>query len=592
MGALKRRQPEKVVHVTTVAMTLPFLRGLFQHLATRGIAVHAVAAGEPFLDALGAETGITCHAIPFTRSISPLADIRALWLLYRLFLRLRPDVVHAHTPKAGVLATMAARVARVPVIVYTIHGLPFTTASGLRRRLFKACEKMSCRCADRVLCVSQSMLVTAHTERLADPAKLAVLCEGSVGGVDAAERFDPAQYVEQGRAWRERHHLESDAVVVTFIGRLTRDKGLLELYEAWHIVRDRYPHARLVVVGPLESSESQIRHVVDKFAGDETVRVIGLDWDIPPILAASDVLCLPTYREGFPVTVLEAAAMAVPVVATAVPGCTDALVDGVTGALVPPRDPAELAAALGVYIEHPNLRASHGTAARRRVQELFRPEPILDATMALYCELLKVRPAPYARAFKRVFDVVVSAAALVVLSPVLALTALAVAIALGTPVLFRQTRPGLRGRLFTLIKFRSMRLPGDTTTPDAERLTAFGRVLRATSLDELPELWNVLKGDMSLVGPRPLLVRYLDRYTPEQARRHQVRPGITGLAQVNGRNALSWDAKFELDVWYVDHCSFLLDHKILALTIWQVFARRGITQAGHATAAEFMGPSR
>ena len=163
---------------------------------------------------------------------------------------------------------------------------------------------------------------------------------------------------------------------------------------------------------------------------------------------------------------------------------------------------------------------------------------------------------------------------------------------LGSPILFRQQRPGLRGRLFTLYKFRTMtgaRDAGGTLLPDAQRLTPFGRFLRSTSLDELPELFNVLKGDMSLVGPRPLLVQYLDRYTPRQARRHEVRPGITGWAQINGRNTLKWEEKFELDVWYVDHESLGLDVRILLLTIWKIFKREGITQPGRATMEEFFG---
>jgi lipopolysaccharide/colanic/teichoic acid biosynthesis glycosyltransferase len=584
---------QTVVHVTTVAMTLPFLRGLFRHLAAQGIVVHAVAAGEPFLDTFGAEAGVSCHSIALTRSISPLADVRGFWSLYRLFRRIRPDVVHAHTPKAGMLATAAARLARVRGIVYTIHGLPFTAATGFRRRLLKACERVSCGCARRVLCVSRSMLATAHDERLASARKLTVIGEGSVGGIDTDDRFNPARHAEDGRAWRATHGVSADAVVVTFIGRLTRDKGVVELHHAWQIVRRRQPRARLVVVGPLDSTEPEIQAMVSQFSADDTVRVVGLDWNAPPILAASDVLCLPTYREGFPVTLLEAAAMAVPVVATTVPGCVDAVIDGVTGTLVPPRNAGALAEALEAYIEDAPLRAAHGAAARRRAQESFQPEPIWTGTTAVYRQLLRPQGATlYARGFKRVLDVFLSATALVVLAPIFAITAAGVALAMGTPVLFRQARPGLGGRLFTLVKFRSMRVSDQAAQADAERLTAFGRLLRASSLDELPELWNVLKGDMSLVGPRPLLVQYLDRYTPEQGRRHEVRPGITGLAQVNGRNALSWDAKFELDVWYVDHCSFALDLKILALTVWQVFARRGITQAGHATAAEFMGPTR
>jgi lipopolysaccharide/colanic/teichoic acid biosynthesis glycosyltransferase len=196
---------------------------------------------------------------------------------------------------------------------------------------------------------------------------------------------------------------------------------------------------------------------------------------------------------------------------------------------------------------------------------------------------------------KRLFDIVVSTVMLVVLSPVIAAIAVAVLLDLGAPVLFRQVRPGLKGRPFTLYKFRTMRgahsgEPG--SEGDEQRLTAFGRRLRASSLDELPELWNVLRGDMSLIGPRPLLMRYLPLYSPEQMRRHDVRPGLTGWAQVNGRNAISWEDKFRLDVWYVEHRSMMLDLKILLMTATAIFKRDGISYENSATMPEFRGSSR
>jgi len=194
---------------------------------------------------------------------------------------------------------------------------------------------------------------------------------------------------------------------------------------------------------------------------------------------------------------------------------------------------------------------------------------------------------------KRLFDFLVAAISLLFLLPLLLALTILVAVNLGRPAFFVQIRPGRAGRPFRILKFRTMRDLFDANAvplPDEERLTPFGRWLRSTSLDELPELWNVVKGDMSLVGPRPLLMRYVDRYTPFQARRQEVRPGITGWAQVRGRNALSWDEKFELDVWYVDNHSFWLDLKILALTVRQVFIRRGISAEGHATMPEFTGP--
>ena len=193
---------------------------------------------------------------------------------------------------------------------------------------------------------------------------------------------------------------------------------------------------------------------------------------------------------------------------------------------------------------------------------------------------------------KRVFDLVVAAVAVALLAPLMLAIVVAIRLCLGKPVLFVQERPGLHGVPFRIVKFRTMRDAVDAEgrpLPDGERLTRLGKFLRASSLDELPELWNVLRGDMSLVGPRPLLMEYLPLYSAEQARRHDVRPGITGWAQVNGRNAPSWDEKFRLDTWYVEHASFWLDLKIMALTVWTMIRRDGINHEGHATMPVFMG---
>src|SRR5215475_785525 len=195
----------------------------------------------------------------------------------------------------------------------------------------------------------------------------------------------------------------------------------------------------------------------------------------------------------------------------------------------------------------------------------------------------------YAQHGKRLFDVLLTVLFLLVCAPVVALVALCVRLRLGSPVLFCQQRPGLHGRSFTLLKFRTMteaRNGQGHLLSDAERLTPLGRFLRSTSLDELPELLNVLRGEMSLVGPRPLLMKYLERYTPEQMRRHEVKPGITGLAQVHGRNTLSWEQKFALDLWYVENQSLWLDVQILILTVWKILKREGISQEGQATMEE------
>lgn len=193
---------------------------------------------------------------------------------------------------------------------------------------------------------------------------------------------------------------------------------------------------------------------------------------------------------------------------------------------------------------------------------------------------------------KRLLDLAIGILAFIGLLPVFVVVALTVWGKLGRPILFKQRRPGLYGHAFTLVKFRTMTNASDdqgSLLTDTERLTRLGRLLRSSSMDELPELFNVLKGDMSIVGPRPLLMEYLERYTPQQMRRHEVKPGITGWAQVNGRNAITWEDKFRLDVWYVDHQSLWLDLRILALTIWKILKREGITQPGQATAQKFKG---
>jgi sugar transferase EpsL len=200
--------------------------------------------------------------------------------------------------------------------------------------------------------------------------------------------------------------------------------------------------------------------------------------------------------------------------------------------------------------------------------------------------------APSIAVSKRLLDIFLSVCGILFLSPVLVLISILVGLNYGTPILFRQKRPGYHGKPFWVYKFRSMtesRDSQDNLLPDAQRLTRLGHLLRTTSLDELPEMFNVLRGEMSWVGPRPLLMQYLERYSPEQARRHEVLPGITGWAQINGRNALTWDEKFKLDVWYVDHWSFSLDIRILILSVVKVLKREGINQPGQATAEEFMG---
>ena len=258
---------------------------------------------------------------------------------------------------------------------------------------------------------------------------------------------------------------------------------------------------------------------------------------------------------------------------------------------VPPGDPQALAEAVLRLKHDPVAAKAMGAAAREYVSQHFARNKQAEEFMALVTRLSRERPPSLVRRFaKRGLDLVAGLAGLLLLGPLFAAIGLVVKLTLGSPVIFRQVRPGLRGNPFTLLKFRTMLEARDEhgrLLPDGQRITRIGRFLRSTSLDELPELVNVLRGEMSLVGPRPLLMAYLDCYTHEQRRRHEVKPGTTGWAQVNGRNALTWEQKFALDVWYVDHQSLWLDVRILVLTVWKIITREGISQPGQATMEEF-----
>jgi lipopolysaccharide/colanic/teichoic acid biosynthesis glycosyltransferase len=340
-----------------------------------------------------------------------------------------------------------------------------------------------------------------------------------------------------------------------------------------------------------------------------------------------DVFAFPTYREGFGNVALEANAAGKPVVAFRATGATDAVIDGVTGVLVPVGDSGALARALEMVLKDERLAAELGSAGRERVLREFRPEIVWEAMAEEYArglrekeeeeekkesaETLRTRSSRReeggkddvgarrrhggALVAKRLMDVAVAGAGLVLLAPVMAAVALAIWIFDGGPVLFRQRRPGFKGEPFVLLKFRTMREARDAEgrlLADGERLTALGRLLRQLTVDELPQLWNVLRGEMSLVGPRPLLMEYLERYSAEEMRRHEAKPGITGWAQIHGRNATSWRQRFALDVWYVEHWSFALDARILLSTPWRIAMRDGIARRDHATMPEFLGSER
>jgi glycosyltransferase involved in cell wall biosynthesis len=382
------------MHVCTVPQTLTFLDNQVAYAQSQGCEVHAVASPGKDLAGFAARARAHVHAVEMSRRITPLRDLRSLGNLVRLLRQVRPDVVHGHTPKGGMLAMLAACLCRVPVRVYHLHGLPMATATGVKRRLLRWCEQVSCRLAHHVYSVSSSLREVALAERLCDPDKITVLLNGSIDGVDAEGAFNPARLGLGVRAEvRGEHGIPLDAPVLGFVGRVVRDKGVLELAEVWKVLRAEFPDLRLLIVGPTEAHDPLPQDVLDLLRRDDRVHWAGnVEIEsMPRLYRAMDVLVLPTYREGFGAVLLEAAAMDLPVVASRVPGCVDAVRDGVTGTLVPARAAGALAEAARAYLNDGDLRRRHGAAGRARALSDFQPRALSETLYQEYLCLLRDR---------------------------------------------------------------------------------------------------------------------------------------------------------------------------------------------------------
>ncbi len=385
------RKPIRLVHVMTVPLSLGFFRGQVSYMKERGFEVHMICSPGEALQRFGEQEQVAVHAVPMSRRIAPFKDLAALVRLCRRLSQLCPQIVHAHTPKGGLLGILAARLTGVPIRIYHIRGLPFMTAKGFRRLILRLSERTACLLASRVLCVSHSIREIAVAERLCPPEKIKVLLHGSGNGVDAVSRFNPSYADEElRRQVRAQAGIPADALVIGFVGRIVRDKGIAELAEAWLRLRDEFNVLHLLLVGPFEPQDPLPEEVVLLLRSDPRIRLVDLVDDIFPFYAAMDIVTLPSYREGFPNVPLEAAAMQIPVVATRIPGCVDAVQDGLTGMLIPPQDAEALATALRMYLNDPGLRQRHGRAAREYVLANFRPEDIWEALYREYKDLLSL----------------------------------------------------------------------------------------------------------------------------------------------------------------------------------------------------------
>jgi glycosyltransferase involved in cell wall biosynthesis len=377
-----------MLHAVTVPLTLHFLVGHIRFNRSRGALVEVLSSsGEGLAEFLQKEQ-VANYVIEMQRRITPFQDLLALGRIAILISRRRYNVVHAHTPKAGLLTMLAAWMMRVPVRIYHIHGLPFTAKVGWRRLILKSSERMSVALATRVLCVSRSIREVAITSGVCPDAKIEVIGGGSIAGIPL-ERFNPDLYpADSRRAKRRELDIPESAVVVGFVGRLVRDKGIADLMDAWESLREKLPNLYCLFVGPFEHEDPLPSSVRSKMLADDRVRCTGLRWDTPALYCAMDILVLPSYREGFPVAPLEGAAMQLPVVATRIPGCVDAVLDNVTGILVPPASVPDLENAIYRYASSPELRREHGAAGRSRIVREFDETRLVSAMYRTYQRLL------------------------------------------------------------------------------------------------------------------------------------------------------------------------------------------------------------
>jgi glycosyltransferase involved in cell wall biosynthesis len=398
------RLPDRrcVLHVTTVPQTLRFLLGHVAYAKRKGFEVHALSSPGELLDTFGQQAQVEIHSVPMPRRITPLRDLVALWRITRVMRKLRPTIVHGHTPKGGLLAMMAASLCKVPVRIYHMYGLPLLTATGLKRPILRWTERTACHLAHQVLCLSHSLREAAIAEGLCPAGKIQVLNHGNIDGVEAEVRFNPCR-IPPGTAQmiRQRYHIPQDALVAGFVGRIVRDKGLIELVQAWQALREEFASLHLLIAGPFEAEDPIPADVENTLRTDPRIHLAGVVEDMPTLYRAIDVLVLPTYREGFGTVLLEAGAMELPVVATRIPGCIDAVREGETGLLVPARDSEALAAAIRVYLRDAELRCRHGLMGRERVLRDFNPEIMHETLCQEYFRLLRERGVVAERRLER-----------------------------------------------------------------------------------------------------------------------------------------------------------------------------------------------
>lgn len=553
----------KVLVVASLAYSLVNFRGaLLASMVAHGHDVVACAPDEDAeTQAALAAMGVGYHRVPMDRTgTNPLRDVVTFGALVRQIRRERPDVVLAYTQKPILYSGLACRLTRRKTAFFAmVSGLGHVYGSDFDRpalrKLISALYRAAVARAAGIFVFNADDRAEMVRHGIVRSDQRVEQVPGS--GVDI-HRFRPAS-------------LPVDGPVFLMIARLMRDKGLVEFVAAARTLRAEYPNARFRILGPRDSNPTAVTEAeIAAWSDEGVIEYLGECRDVAPHLQNASVFVLPSYyREGLPRTILEALASGRPVVTTSMPGCRDAVTDGWNGFLVPPRDGDALATALRRFIENPGRIAQMGARAREVAVQTYDVDKV-NAQLLSAMGLAGQRPVPGGSGLGDwpLLERAVALTALLALAPLFACVGIAVLLSLSSPVLFRQRRTGRFGRTFVLVKFRSMRpVRAGDIRDDAARLTPFGRALRRSHLDELPQLWNVLRGDLSLVGPRPLLPETIAAMGQGGIDRSSVRPGLTGWSQIHGNSLLEDADKLALDLWYVHNRSWRIDIAILFRTL-------------------------
>lgn len=519
--------------------------------------------------------GIAYRPVPMARAgRNPFADLATLSAYIRLMRSERPDTVLAYTQKPIIYGGIAARIAGISRFFAMVSGLgyAFTNNRRVLRFVVSALYRLGVGRASAIFVFNGDDRGEMLRNGIVREDQCVVQIPGS--GIDTA-RFQNTPVPE-------------GTPVFLLIARLLRDKGLFEYVEAARQVKRLHPEAKFRILGPLDPNPTAIsRDEVDRRVEEGIIEYLGETRDVRPHLQAATVYVLPSYREGLPRTVLEAMATGRAIITTDAPGCREPVSEGVNGFIVPVRNPAALADAMMRFVKEPALAGSMGKASRRLAEEIYDVHKVnalllksmsLEEGSALLPQPSKGRDNPV----RRGVDIAIAGLAVIAALPVMTLAALAIRLSMGGPVLFVQPRAGRHGRSFPMVKFRTMTDRRDAygrLLPDQDRMTPLGRFLRQSRIDELPELWNVIRGEMAIVGPRPLLPETVEEMGADGIRRGLVRPGLTGWAQVNGNARLGGADKLALDLWYIDHASPALDLRIIFKTVGVILTGERINRS-------------